>query len=101
MMKTIKITFEYECHFIWEYDEWGHLIGNKAISEYPLSKELIKDIVELEDIYQRTYNRAEPQSSGFPSAEIEEAFYNRVKNKIILLKEELSGKYHIKLPSWL
>ena len=50
-MKRIRISFEYQCHPIWVYDEAGYLLCNGLPDEIQVDEALAALCSELRDTY--------------------------------------------------
>ncbi|MCL8267630.1 hypothetical protein [Leptospira weilii] len=81
-----KVSPEYECSPVWEYNESG--TKNIDVMLLPISISLKKRIEQWDKIFQSTYNRDNPTESKF-STKMDEAHWDRegVEIYIALLKE--------------
>jgi hypothetical protein len=64
--RFVKVAPEYGASALWVGD--GSMFRTmSARNDLPISDELAKEIDEWDVVFDDTYNRAEPQSSGFPT----------------------------------
>jgi hypothetical protein len=66
---------EYESFPLWRTDSGGY--ANVDPAELSISPDLVRQLLEWADAYDRTLNRNDPLVSGFPDPGAEEAFYAR------------------------
>lgn len=67
---------EYECYPLWKFNDG--IYDNISPSDLPLSDELIEDIDKWDDLFQSTYNKLDPVTSGFSNSLEEKTFFRKV-----------------------
>ncbi|GIZ16533.1 hypothetical protein [Capnocytophaga catalasegens] len=96
-MKTLELYFEYCCSPIWTRENTNDILQPIDLDENQISNllnpYLIKEIDELDNMYQETYNDDYPPDPLHNDNLREYIFVNRVLTSAKLLEKELRGKY--------
>ena len=91
-MKKIRYFFEYKCSPIWIYDE-DMEVDNIDITELPINTYLKEEIIELDRLYQETYNDDYPAESLHNDKIRNYIFTKRAIESAKLLKKELGENF--------
>lgn len=94
-MTKIKLMPDYECYPLWIYVD--DLLENIHPNTLPISQNLANLILQWDEIYQATYDKANPANSGFANLENEIAFKTYGEKLKLKLTQELGTNYHIEL----
>ena len=96
-MKQLKYNFEYFCSPIWvnENQNSNDIFENINIDLLPISSSLKEEIIELDIIYQSTYNDEYPPEPKNLSTSEDLLFRKRIATSAEQLKNELVNKYKI------
>jgi hypothetical protein len=81
---VIRVMADYDSYPLWRRDEDG--TANR-------SQELADELMRWADDYDRTLNREDPVSSGFPDAAVESEFVERGRRLAGRLAAEVGGRY--------
>ena len=84
---------EYESYPLWESDEDGE--NNIGPDSLPISTELVTKFNAWMEWHDSTFDKDEPQLSGFPNAFIEEQFIRAGVELAAQLQEELGSGYKV------
>ena len=96
-MRKLKYSFEYCCSPIWveEVNVEKPIMENVSIDTLDLDEFLKREIKELEQINQSTYNSDDPRESGFKNLYEFSIFINRVLSSAELLRINLKNRFEI------
>jgi hypothetical protein len=96
-MKQLKYNFEYFCSPIWvnENQNSNDIFENINIDLLPISSNLKEEIIELDIIYQSTYNDEYPPEPKNLSTSKDLLFRKRIATSAEQLTNELVSKYKI------
>jgi hypothetical protein len=94
-MKVIKIMPEYGTGLLWERKSKEEPFYNIAPKELTLSTSLIKQLEDLDRMYQNTFNEDYPPDSGFPSQSAESIFEKKGIEIWEALKSELPSEINV------
>ncbi len=95
MTKQIKLMAEYDAHPLWRYGDTSEDVGNIDPANLPLCTETRVRLETWAELYTATLNWDDPPSSGFPSAEAEEAFEQEGVSLWKQLRHELAPNYTV------
>lgn len=88
---TLRFLLEYCCYPIWKYENTD--VYNISVDEIDINPYLKKEIEELDNMYQDTFNTEYPPEPLHDDDTREYIFVNRVLVCAKLLEKELAGKY--------
>ena len=91
-MKKIRYFFEYKCSPIWIYDD-DMGADNIDIAVLPINTYLKEEIIELDRLYQETYNNEYPAEPLHNDKIRDYIFIRRTIESAKLLKKELEGEF--------
>jgi hypothetical protein len=96
-MQNLKYQFEYFCSPIWiiENNRINPIYQNVSVLNLPISELLKKEIGNLQEIFQSTYNDVYPPEPIELPKEEDLLFTSRILSSFELLTKELSGKYNL------
>ncbi|SDD34388.1 hypothetical protein [Williamwhitmania taraxaci] len=96
-MRKLKYSFEYCCYPVWveEVSVEKPIFENVDVDILEISSSLKKEIKDLAEIYQLTYNQEDPRESEFKTWQTFSIFANRVIFSAELLEIELKDKFEI------
>jgi hypothetical protein len=88
---VIRVMADYDSYPLWRRDEDG--TANLDPSYLRVSQELADELMRWADDYDRTLNREDPISSGFPDAAVESEFVERGRRLAGRLAAEVGDRY--------
>ena len=97
MIKTIRITLEYNTYCLWLYDENGEIIDNDNPPEWKDDSELTDAFMAVSDLYDSFYvdNKTEFRYIGCPDEETRRRLHDLIDNAIQILEQKNKGCYTI------
>lgn len=90
---AVKVMAEYESFPLWRTNSGGP--ANIDPASLPISDELAQALLDWADSYDRTLDRDDPLSSGFPDAAAENYFYAQGEQLARQLAAELGPNYAV------
>ncbi len=98
MIKTIRVTLEYNTYCLWLYDESGNIIDNDNPPEWKNDSELTDAFMAVSDLYDSFFieNKNEFRYVGCPNKEARLRLHNLINNAIHILEQKNQGHYIIK-----
>lgn len=91
--ETVQMMADYDCYPIWRHERGG--TENIDPATLPISRELAESLLHWAEEYDRTLDRDDPASSGFPDPDAENDFYARGERLAHRLATELDGAQQV------
>ena len=98
MIKSIRITLEYNTYCLWLYDENGEIIDNDNPPEWKGDSELTDAFMAVSDLYDTFFidSKTEFRYVGCPDEETRLHLRALIDNAIQILEQKNQGRYIIK-----
>ncbi|WP_155834367.1 hypothetical protein [Halotalea alkalilenta] len=93
-MRIIRLNAEYFCYPLWEKTP-GLDPGDINPNDLPLSDVLKRDIIEWAEVYNSSFNSADPANSAFDSPDTDIWFEQEKKRILRELKRELGPEFKV------
>ena len=97
MIKTIRITLEYNTYCLWLYDENGEIVDNDNPPEWKDDSELTDAFIAVSDLYDSFFvdNKTEFRYTSCPNEETKLRLYALIENALQILEQKNQGRYII------
>lgn len=97
MIKTIRVTLEYNTYSLWLYDESGDIIDNDNPPEWKNDSELTDAFMAVSNLYDTFFieNKNEFRYVGCPNEETRLRLRNLINYAIQILEQKNQGHYNI------
>ncbi len=97
MIKTIRLTLEYNTYCVWLYDEDGFVIDNDNPPELSDDEDLTNAFMAVSDLYDSFFidNDKEFRYVGCPDEETSETLKSLINHAVELITIKTNGKYTI------
>ncbi len=97
MIKTIRITLEYNTYCLWLYDENGEIVDNDNPPEWKDDSELTDAFMAVSDLYDSFFvdNKTEFSYIGCPDEETKLRLCALIENALQILEQKNQGRYII------
>lgn len=89
----LRLMPDYDCHPLWDVRVDG--VRNIAVDELAISPQLKRELSAWADRYDKTLDRDDPASSGFPSDQAELEFDQEGRHLWELLRKELGADVEV------
>ena len=98
MIRTIRITLEYNTYCLWLYDENGEIIDNDNPPEWKDDSELTDAFMAVSDLYDTFFidNKTEFRYVGCPDEETRLRLRTLIDKSIHILEKKNQGRYIIR-----
>ena len=98
MIKTIRITLEYNTYCLWLYDENGEIVDNDNPPEWKDDSELTNAFMAVSDLYDSFFidNKKEFRYTGCPDEETRRRLCVLIENALKILEQKNQGRYIIR-----
>lgn len=98
MIKTIRLTLEYNTYCLWLYDQNNEIIGNDNPPEWQNDEKLTNAFMKVSDLYDSFFidNHKEFKYVGCPNEKKQAELNTLIDSAIAILLEKNKGKYVIK-----
>ena len=98
MIKSIRITLEYNTYCLWLYDENGEIIDNDNPPEWKDDSELTDAFMAVSDLYDTFFidSKTEFRYVGCPDKETRLRLRALIDNAIQILEQKNQGRYIIR-----
>lgn len=98
MIKTIRLTLEYNTYCIWLYDENDEIIDNDNPPEWQEDEELTNAFMKVSDLYDSFFidNNREFKYIGCPNEKERVELNSLIDDAVSTLCKKNNGKYTIR-----
>lgn len=98
MIKSIRITLEYNTYCLWLYDENGEIVDNDNPPEWKDDSELTDAFMAVSDLYDTFFidTKTEFRYVGCPDEETRLRLRSLINNAIQILEQKNQGRYIIR-----
>ena len=97
MIKTIRLTLEYNTYCVWLYDEDGQLIDNDNPPELVDDEELTSAFMAVSDLYDSFFSDTDKEFRyvGCPDEKTRNRLKALIQQAVDILYAKTNGKYTI------